>query len=54
VAYAAQAVSLTHLATGVSLAPAALEQLRRVTSQRSGLRADQVFAKYLRRTQQIN
>jgi hypothetical protein len=49
VAYAAQAVRLTHLATGANLAPAALEQLASVVSHRSGLRADQVFAQHLRR-----
>ncbi|MFL5801082.1 MAG: DUF3536 domain-containing protein [Roseiflexaceae bacterium] len=51
VAYAAQAVRLTQLASGTDLAPAAIEQLRRVVSKRSGLRADQVFARYLRRAQ---
>jgi alpha-amylase/alpha-mannosidase (GH57 family) len=51
VAYAAQAVRLTHLATGANLAPSALEQLRNVASHRSGLRADQVFARQLRRAQ---
>jgi alpha-amylase/alpha-mannosidase (GH57 family) len=51
VAYAAQAVQLTRLASGVDLAPAAIEQLRRVVSPRSGLRADQVFLRHLRRAQ---
>jgi hypothetical protein len=51
VAYAAQAIRLTQLASGVDLAPAVLEQLRRVVSRRSGLRADQVFASYMRRAQ---
>ncbi len=51
VAYAAQAVQLTRQASGVDLAPAAIEQLRRVVSPRTGLRADQVFARHLRRAQ---
>lgn len=49
VAYSAQAVRLTRQATGVDLAPAAQAQLRQVVSQRSGLRADQVFAQHMRR-----
>lgn len=49
VAYAAQAVLLTHLATGIDLAPRALEAMRGVVSWRSGLRADQVFEQYLQR-----
>ena len=52
VAYAAQAVLLTRVATGVDLAPAALAALRRVESHRTGLRADKVFAKHLRRARE--
>jgi hypothetical protein len=43
VAYAAQAVWLTYLATGIDLAPKAAEFLHTVKSWRSGLRADAVF-----------
>ena len=49
-AYAAHAVVLARMATGVDLAPGASDQLQRVESQRTGLRADQVFAHHLRRT----
>jgi hypothetical protein len=52
IAYAAQAIRLTRLATGADRAPAALDQLRRVVSHRSGLRADQVFAQFSRRAQE--
>lgn len=52
VAYAAQAVWLTQAATGIDLAPAALAGLRDVESRRTGLRADQVFARHLRRAQE--
>ena len=51
-AYAAQATRLTYQATGVDLASAATERLRRVVSHRSGLRGDQVFAQQIRRAQQ--
>lgn len=51
-AYAAQAVRLTSLATGTDLAPNALARLRQVQSGRTGLRGDQVFAAYLRRSQE--
>jgi hypothetical protein len=51
-AYAAHAVVLAHMATGVDLAPGALDQLQRVESRRTGLRADQVFAQHLRRARE--
>jgi hypothetical protein len=54
VAYAAQAVRLTRQATGTDLAPAALGLLRHAISHRSGLRADQVFARHMRRAQQAS
>jgi alpha-amylase/alpha-mannosidase (GH57 family) len=53
-AYAAQATRLSYQASGVDLAPAAIERLRRVASHRSGLRGDQVFAQQLRRAEQNN
>lgn len=52
VAYAAQAVHLTRVASNVDLSPMATEQLRKVVSPRSGLRADQVFSSHLKRAQQ--
>jgi hypothetical protein len=51
VAYAARAVQLTHLATGLNLAPLAGQALRYVVSQRTGLRGDQVFARHTQRAQ---
>ena len=51
VAYAAQATRLAYLATGVNLEPMAIKLLKRVTSQRSKARADQVFQRHLRRAE---
>jgi len=48
-AYAAQAVRLTRLATGYDLEPTALQSLARVVSPRTGLRADSVFRYHLQR-----
>lgn len=53
VAYAAQAVYLTRLATGVDLEPFVREDLRRVVSERSGLSAEQVFERHLRRAEGV-
>ena len=53
VAYAAQAVRLARLATGVDLEPYILADLHRVTSQRSHLRADRVFQRHLRRAEGV-
>lgn len=50
VAYAAQAVRLANLATGVDLGPQTAHNLQRVHSSSTRLRADQVFWKQLRRT----
>jgi hypothetical protein len=50
IAYAAQAVWLTHRATGVDLAPAAVAELQQVASGRTGLRADLVFVQHLHNT----
>lgn len=47
VAYAAQAVSLTAQTTGVDLTQRALSLFKLVKSQRSELRADEVFSKHL-------
>jgi hypothetical protein len=47
VAYAAQAVHLARLATGVDLSETILYDLHRVASARSALRADQVFQAHL-------
>ncbi len=49
VAYAAQAVLLTRQATGVDLSPLAETELANVRSWRSGLKADTVFRKHLKR-----
>lgn len=47
VAYAAQAVRLTHLATGVDLSADARAWLQQVTSPSSGLRGDTVFVQQM-------
>jgi hypothetical protein len=49
IASAAQAVWLTNLATGVDLTGEALAHLRGVTSQRTGLRGEAVFADIYRK-----
>jgi hypothetical protein len=49
VAYAAQAVSLTYLATGIDLAPQTAADLSHVVSQRTGARADRVFKQQLQK-----
>jgi hypothetical protein len=49
VAYAAQAVRLTYLATGNNLAPQILADLRHVYSHRTGLRGDTVFQRQMQR-----
>lgn len=48
-AYAAQAVRLTRLATGVDLEPYVLKDLSKVISPRTWLRADIVFNYYMKR-----
>lgn len=52
VAYATQAVFLTHAATGIDLSARFVRDLARVVSQRSGLRGDQVFARYMKRVKE--
>ena len=54
IAYAAQAIWLTRLATGVNLKSSAEEALRRVQSWRSGLRADTVFNHHYERAQRFS
>jgi len=53
VAYAAQAVRLARLATGVDLEQFVAADLRRVKSERTSLRADQVFCQHIRRAEGI-
>jgi hypothetical protein len=50
VAYAAQAVRLTYLATGVNLADQFKADLHYVTSQRTGLKGDKVFQREMQKT----
>ncbi len=49
VAYAARAVRLVHLASGVDLAPQVISDLQSVISPRTKLPADQLFQRLLRR-----
>ena len=51
VAYAAQAVNLIRMATGVDLAAQAVADLRYVVSQKTGIRGDIVFMSYLHRAE---
>ena len=53
VAYAAQAVRLARLATGVDLEPAVVADLQRVVSRRTAMRADRVFLRHLRRAEGV-
>lgn len=48
-AYAAQAVRLCHMATGVDLQGLAVRGLEKVVSQRSGVHADRLFLRHMRR-----
>jgi alpha-amylase/alpha-mannosidase (GH57 family) len=50
VAYAAHAVRLTHIATGIDLSGQMLADMRYVTSQRTGLRGDRVFQREMQKT----
>jgi hypothetical protein len=52
VAYAAQAVRLTRLATGIDLTSQALSDLRLVMSNRTGQRGDMVFRRQMRRVEE--
>jgi alpha-amylase/alpha-mannosidase (GH57 family) len=51
VAYAAQAIRLVRMASGTDLEPAALQELQKVISQRSGENAADVFKVRLRRAE---
>jgi len=53
VAYAAQAVRLTRLATGVDLEPVTASNLSRVASFRTGFHADTVFQAHLRKAEGV-
>ena len=53
VRYAAQAVWLTQLATGVDLSGQAIEWLRPVKSWKNGLRADEIFSQHLERAEKL-
>jgi hypothetical protein len=53
VAYAAQAVRLARLATGVDLEQAVVADLQRVVSRRTAMRADRVFLRHLRRAEGV-
>jgi len=52
IAYAAQAVRLVRMATGVDLSPGFLNDLRQVVSPSTGLRGDKVFLRHLKRANQ--
>jgi hypothetical protein len=52
VAYAAQAVRLTRIATGVDLAPQAFTDLKHIISHRTGLRGDSMFRKQMQRVEE--
>jgi alpha-amylase/alpha-mannosidase (GH57 family) len=54
IAYAAQAVRLTYLATGVDLSAIVKANLKRVISQQTGVRGDTIFMKELQKPQPIN
>lgn len=53
VAYAAQAVRLVRLATGINLEESVAKDLAAVASHSSGLRAERVFQRHLRRAEGI-
>jgi hypothetical protein len=50
VAYAAQAVRLTNMATGVNLAEQFKADMHYVVSQRTGIRGDKVFQREMQKT----
>jgi hypothetical protein len=52
-AYAAQAVNLTFLATGDDLSAGALSDLRAVVSSRTGLRGEMVFLSQIERAREL-
>jgi hypothetical protein len=54
IAYAAQAIWLTEQVTGKELKPLAMEVLKKVKDNRTGLRGDTVFAERYNRTQDFS
>jgi hypothetical protein len=54
IAYAAHAVHLTYLATGVDLADPVRDDLKYVSSQKTSLRGDTIFQKEMQKAQSIN
>lgn len=50
VSYAAQAIRLTHLASGEDLSPQFKADLKYIVSQRTGLRGDKVFQREMQKT----
>jgi alpha-amylase/alpha-mannosidase (GH57 family) len=52
IAYAAQAVRLVRMATGIDLAPGVLANLRQVISPNTGVRGDKIFQRHLKRANQ--
>jgi hypothetical protein len=54
IAYAAQAVRLTYLATGVDLSSKVKADLKKVISQETGVRGDTIFMKELQKPQPVN
>jgi len=54
VAYAAQAVWLARLATGVDLESDTIPYLKRVKSSHSKISADEIFQNHLRRAEGLN
>jgi alpha-amylase/alpha-mannosidase (GH57 family) len=53
-AYAAQAVRLLRMATGVDLEASVKADLQLVSSERSGMRADRIFERFMRRAEGVN
>jgi hypothetical protein len=54
VAYAARAVSLVHVATGIDLSNIAVQGLKFVVSNRSGINGDEVFRRQIRKADKVN
>jgi len=54
IAYAAQVVRLTYLATNINLSGQLMADLRYVSSQRTGLRGDKVFQREMQKTLPVN
>jgi hypothetical protein len=54
VAYAAQAVYLARLATGIDLSPDIIADLRGVTNPDCGLGADEIFERHIQRAERVS